>query len=263
MRDADVRSAILARLDDDHAGDTNTRIVQEMGIWSGSVRIDVAVINGELCGYELKSDRDTLERLPLQADIYSRVFDRVFLVVGERHAPKARRIVPRWWGVIVASSCKGVTKLTDAREAKRNPSPDPLLIARLLWREEALEVLEAADLAKGWRSKSAPAIHERLARELSFDDLSTAVRTCLKHRKGWLGQSVGNEGKVTVHADLNPRLAAPWSAVTTNDLPYSSVAPTTSDTAEAGPSSQCLGMAHVLGRHGNAVVPANWPSLED
>jgi hypothetical protein len=68
-----------------------------MGIWSGSVRIDVAVINGELTGYELKSDRDTLERLPLQAELYSRVFDRLILVVGKRHAKKAIEHIPEWW----------------------------------------------------------------------------------------------------------------------------------------------------------------------
>ena len=77
MRDSDVRKAVLATLDQKHAGDHNTRIVEEMGVWAGSVRIDIAVINGELCGFELKSDRDTLARLPTQADIYSRVFDRI------------------------------------------------------------------------------------------------------------------------------------------------------------------------------------------
>jgi hypothetical protein len=60
MRDRDVRAALLRRLSSDYADDADTRIVEEMGVWSGSVRIDVAVINGELSGYELKSDRDTL-----------------------------------------------------------------------------------------------------------------------------------------------------------------------------------------------------------
>src|SRR4051812_15627734 len=89
MRDSDVRKALKERLHTQHVDDPHTVILEEMGVWSGSVRIDVAVINGELNGYELKSDRDTLERLPLQADIYSRVFDRLELVVGQRHATKA------------------------------------------------------------------------------------------------------------------------------------------------------------------------------
>ena len=94
MRDHDIRAALRAKLSRDFAGDDNTCIVEEMGVWSGSVRIDMAVINGELSGFELKSDRDTLERLPFQADLYSRVFDRVSLVVGERHFQRAVDYVP-------------------------------------------------------------------------------------------------------------------------------------------------------------------------
>src|SRR6266851_6542601 len=102
MRDQDVRQALRDKLQDQYAYDPDTRIVEEMGVWSGSVRIDVAVINGELTGYELKSDRDTLERLPVQADLYSRVFDRLTLVVARRHAQKARDCIPKWWGIVVA-----------------------------------------------------------------------------------------------------------------------------------------------------------------
>ena len=77
MRDLDVRTAVRAQLVAAHADDDNTRIVEEMGIWSGSVRVDVAVINGELAGWELKSARDNLRRLPQQAELYSQVFDRM------------------------------------------------------------------------------------------------------------------------------------------------------------------------------------------
>jgi hypothetical protein len=80
MRDRDVRAAVLRKLAAVYGNDANTRIVQEMGVCSGSVRIDIAVINSELWGYELKSERDTLERLPSQAKLYNRVFDRVTLV---------------------------------------------------------------------------------------------------------------------------------------------------------------------------------------
>ena len=132
MRDFDVRSALLRHLRDVHAGDSLSLIVEEMGIWSGSVRIDVAVINGELTGFELKSDRDTLQRLPLQAKIYSRVFDRVELVVGSRHLREARKIIPRWWGVKRATQKDGFVLLESVREAKINPLPDPYLIAQLL-----------------------------------------------------------------------------------------------------------------------------------
>jgi hypothetical protein len=175
-----------------HQSDLSTRIVEKMGVWSGSVRIDIAVINAELSGYELKSDRDTLRRLPMQAEIYSRVFDQLTLVVGSRHAEKAADIVPNWWGVMSASDTDAGVVLKQIKCGTRTPSPDPYLVADLLWKDEALAVLEFYDLAKGWRSKSAKALHQRLASELSYSELSQNVRKILKRRDGWLGQSICN-----------------------------------------------------------------------
>ncbi|MFZ1964934.1 MAG: sce7726 family protein [Roseiarcus sp.] len=192
MRDADVRGAVRRRLAADHYGDSNTRIVEEMGVWSSSVRIDIAIINGELTGVELKSDRDTLGRLPLQADLYSRVFDRVELVAGARHVQKAMSFVPDWWKITVATMNQGCVELADARSGSTNPTPDPYLVAQLLWKDEAIEVLESFGLATGWRSKRIKFLHDRLAAELPFAVLSESVRLALKRRDGWLRKSVGN-----------------------------------------------------------------------
>lgn len=182
MRDQDVRRAVKAVLSAEHADDGNTRIVEEMGVWSGSVRIDIAVINGSLSGFELKSDRDTLERLPRQALIYGHVFDYLHLVVGERHAEKAQMMLPEWWGIMIACMQNGEVKLAAHHEAAPNPSLDPYLVAELLNKEEAIQLLDDFGLAKGWRSKKIRPIHERLAAELPFDELKEQVRLVLKRR---------------------------------------------------------------------------------
>ncbi|PBB67598.1 hypothetical protein CK228_17530 [Mesorhizobium sp. WSM4312] len=159
-----------------------------MGVWANSVRIDIAVINGELSGFELKSDSDTLQRLPMQADIYSRVFDEMTLVVGSRYAEKATSIVPNWWRIIQAVEAGNAIALEVVRGGVRNPNPEPYLVAELLWKDEALAVLEEFALAKGWRGKRIKEIHERLAYELPFSVLSDRVRESLKAREGWLGK---------------------------------------------------------------------------
>jgi len=171
-----------------HAGVDNTRVVEEMGVWSGSCRIDLAVINGELCGYELKSDSDTLDRLPAQASIYGKVFDRVTLVAGAKHFDRARDLVPEWWGIVIASEENGGVVLRSFRASSRNPFPDPFTIAQLLWRDEAVAILADRGLAQGWRSKTAPAVHQHLAASLSLAELSDAVRAKLKQRTTWLWQ---------------------------------------------------------------------------
>lgn len=193
MRDLDLRRAVMDRLHQMHAGDADTRIVQEMGIWSGSVRIDIAVINGELHGFELKSPRDTLDRLPRQAALYNEVFDRVTLVVAERHAEKAAADIPDWWGISIVTESNASVVLTDKRTSGLNPDRRAIQIARLLWKAEALLILEARGLALGVRSKSSEAIAARLAEALTLDELRVEVRQALKAREKWLGESVTNK----------------------------------------------------------------------
>lgn len=191
-----------------YAGDDDTRIVEEMGVWSGSVRIDIAVINGMLSGYELKSESDTLDRLPSQIGLYSKVFDQVVLVVGEKHAPRALQAIPDWWGAMVASQMAGSVALASVRVAMQNPAPDRRILARLLWKEEALKVLESRGLARGYRRKPVPVIHDRLAGVLTYHELSFEVRTALKVRLQWLGQPVADQREMAVHANLDPLRSA-------------------------------------------------------
>jgi hypothetical protein len=63
MRDGDIRAALHAHLIVEHQEEPDTRFLDELSL-CGLVRVDVAVINGTLAGYELKSDQDTLRRLP-------------------------------------------------------------------------------------------------------------------------------------------------------------------------------------------------------
>lgn len=185
MRDADVRRVLRAEIDDAHHADPDTRIIEELALEHGTSRIDIAVINGEIHGYEIKSERDTLERLPRQIELYGLVMDRVTLVVGKRHFARAELSIPKWWGVKVAETVRGEVYLTPKREGQLNPTPDPFTIAMLLWREEALAELEARNADKGVRSKPRSAMYERLTQVLGLEELRYAVRTRLKSRASW------------------------------------------------------------------------------
>jgi hypothetical protein len=191
MRDSDVRAAVRDWLEVEFAHDS--RIVEEMGIWSGTVRIDLAVINGELHGFELKSERDTLVRLQAQAELYSQVFDRMTLVAADRHYDKAISKIPDWWGVTTARFEGEAVALQPIKEGWRNPNVDPMQLARLLWRQEALAVLERRGLSRGYKSRTADVIAARLADVLSIDELSAEVRAVLKSRSDWLGKPICNE----------------------------------------------------------------------
>jgi hypothetical protein len=204
MRDSDVRKAALSMLIARHEGDRNTRIVEEMGVWSGAVRVDIAVINGRLCGYELKSDSDTLDRLPRQAEIYGKVFDRMTLIVGNRHADEAIGAVPAWWGCMVATMREDSSvTLRWKRKPRANPAPDPTILVQMLWKEEAVAILEKYGLADGWRSKRASEIGSRLLSEIPLKKLSEDIRSALKTRPR-LGQLVPSDFDVSVDTIAHP-----------------------------------------------------------
>ncbi len=186
MRDRDIRTVLRDKLHREFGHDSDTRILEELGVCQGSVRIDMAVVNGSLHGYEIKSERDTLERLPHQCVHYSRVFDEVTVVVGPSYFPLVKNVVPAWWGVVVAEPNEaGIPSLVQKRKAKKNPNLDAFAIAQLLWREEALDLLHEYGLSDGLRSKTRKEIWLALADYLRLDELRDEVRRKLVNRKGW------------------------------------------------------------------------------
>ena len=164
----------------------NAEIFEELGVRHGTARIDFAIINGVMCGYEIKSDRDTLERLPEQVKEFNAVFDKLTLVVGKRHLYKAMYFVPDWWGVIVAKTDTNNRIIFQTiRKPDKNKKQIGLSIARLLWREEALQILEEKKNADGIRHKPREFIYERLANMLDTNTLKEQVSSLLISRKGW------------------------------------------------------------------------------
>jgi hypothetical protein len=63
VRDHEIRASLLATLERQFAGDPETLIVPEMDVHRGASGVDVAVVNGALRDYEIKRERDTLDRL--------------------------------------------------------------------------------------------------------------------------------------------------------------------------------------------------------
>jgi hypothetical protein len=96
LRDADIRGHLETWIRSLHS-ETPTVILHELKIPRPSARVDIAVVNGELSAFEIKSDVDSLFRLPRQVLSFDSVFDRVSLVTTEKHLQRARAVIPRWW----------------------------------------------------------------------------------------------------------------------------------------------------------------------
>jgi len=162
------------------------RIIEELGVQHGTARVDIAVVNGIMHGYEIKSDQDTLQRLPRQMEVFNSVFNKITLVVGKNHLYQAINIVPEWWGIMVAkSNNNGSVIFNLIRGEEFNKNQDSVSIARLLWREEALRILEKNKGADGFYSKTRDFIYKKLASVLDQEALSEEVREKLFLRADW------------------------------------------------------------------------------
>ena len=180
-----IRVALRGMLQRLHENDP-VKIIEELGINHGSVRADLAAVNGIMHCYEIKSDRDTLLRLPAQIKAYNAVFDRVTVVVGLSHIYEAMELIPDWWGITVAKSDReGVIVFSRIREAQLNQDRDSESIARLLWRNEALRILEDINEAHGFRSKPRNVIYEKLAQSVELNVLADRVKKVLCVRQSW------------------------------------------------------------------------------
>jgi hypothetical protein len=185
MRDIDVRQALWRKVLADHIKDPRTRVVPELGVAYGEARVDIAVVNGRLHGFEIKSDSDTLARLPAQVEAYSRVFDRVTLVAGSKHITALMALIPDWWGIKIATSgVRNAIHFSDLRATSQNPSIDGTSLAALLWRDEALGALTARGV-KAIKSKTRAQLAVLLAETLSLKELRQVVREAIKTREDW------------------------------------------------------------------------------
>ncbi|MHB9131678.1 MAG: sce7726 family protein [Armatimonadota bacterium] len=187
LTDPDIRPALKWNLAQEFAS-SPTIIVDELPICWGDTRIDVAVVNGSLHGYEIKSDRDSVDRLPRQVELYSKIFDTVTLVCSQRLLTKAKEIIPDWWGIQipVVDDCapEGVSFIAE-RPVEYNDTVDIRSVVELTWKEEAIAILEQYGLARGLRHRPRWDMWDRMIEAINADDLKRAVRECLKEREGW------------------------------------------------------------------------------
>ena len=183
--DRDVRHALREFVRLEHETDSGTIFFEEFALYGGENRADLAALNGCSHGYEIKSGRDTLDRLPQQVRAYNSVFDRATLVSATRHLEQACLLIPSWWGVVEVRRAPAGVWLDRLRESSLNPAPEPLAIASLLWRPEALHILSLMGLDGRVRSKPMCDLIDRLATSIPSERLSSLVREALRARGDW------------------------------------------------------------------------------
>jgi hypothetical protein len=185
LTDAQIRKVIHCQIIPGIVAGSPSRVVDEMEICCGDARVDIAVINGKLHGFEIKSEADTLVRLQGQISAYNQVFDTMTIICGKNHLDSVMETIPGWWGIYTAQTNFGKVELTRFRCAEINQSVSGLALAQLLWKSEMLVLLADAGVKKGISSKPCRELWQKVSETFSTESLQSKVREILKFREGW------------------------------------------------------------------------------
>lgn len=94
MLESDLKASVLNTLRSSGAMRAGDIIASEFVLGRKNCRADLAILSDEFIGIEIKSEHDGLKRLESQLDSYLTSFDKVHLVVAEKHLVAATRLVP-------------------------------------------------------------------------------------------------------------------------------------------------------------------------
>jgi len=183
LNDAAIRRSLRSSLHD--SLQDGELLFEELGLCEHTARADVAVLGSRFHGFEIKGETDSLRRLCAQVDVYRQVFDCVTIVIAGRLLQSARKVVPRSCGIVSATMTRCRVVLTPIRAAVQQSQVDPANMVQLLWREEALAVLQSIDGISDLRRQPRAVIWQEVVDRLSLAELRAVIVKALGARSAW------------------------------------------------------------------------------
>lgn len=138
LNDSDIRPSLIEFLNS--RSKKPRRILQELHVHRGNAIADVVTVHSEAHCYEIKGDRDKIDRLARQGDYYNKVFSKITLVTTESKLEEALKKTPAFWGVVIAYKIGKVIKFKYIRKTSPNPFFDKKLALATLWKSELTNV---------------------------------------------------------------------------------------------------------------------------
>lgn len=189
MRDTDVRQALVATVA--HRVGTQPHVlVPEVEVrWSVPARMDALLVADRISGFEIKSDADSLTRLPRQIEAYGAVVERAVLVVGDRHLAAGTATVPHWWTIWGARWRDGQVVIREVRRGRLNPDLNPLAVTSFMSRADLSEALRARGFTR-LSTYSADELRQLLASNISLRETVRLARTAMLGNALWRHRSL-------------------------------------------------------------------------
>jgi hypothetical protein len=184
--DAEIRAALHRKALRAFHRCNGTLVIDELGLAHAKARIDVAVINGYVHGFEIKSAVDTLTRLPRQLGLYEECLEKLTIVCADKHIAGVRELAPRWCGITrITKGPRGGIVFITVREPKRNPNIRAYRLAHLLWRSEAVAILTQANASPKVLRAPRKTLYKSLAAKFSVAEITAFIKQSMASRQGW------------------------------------------------------------------------------
>lgn len=155
-----------------------------IGAW-GAALIDLAAIcEDEIIGVEIKGDGDSPTRIKLQAAVYSKAADRMFLLPAPSIQARCYKAAPRSWGQLALID--GTIQRAEPHEYSRRKQPERLHIAagqilQALWRDELDFIARTREVTIGKRLCK-EGVRDHLAEHLPLSVIRSEVCSALRRR---------------------------------------------------------------------------------
>ena len=188
MNDNQIRQSFHNNILNNYHNCSNTLVIDELGIKHGKCRADIAVINDHFIGFELRSNKDTLNRLPNQIITYNTIFDYITIIIEKCHQKVIKSMIPNWWGIIICRENNDQIIFNKVRRPKINNYIDSLSIAELLWKNEAIEILLKKGLSNNISRKPRRILYQYIQNHFNIVELKHIVKNRLQSRTAWRGQ---------------------------------------------------------------------------
>lgn len=169
LRDIDIRKAFIQR---NLNFFKSTTFINEMGINSKSI-VDLAALdfkNNIFYGFEIKSEVDSLKRLPKQLSTYSTFFNVVYVVAHKKHTEH----ILNFFDANLFTRDMGYIEVSDDLEFKelrkasfKKPRFDTFI--RNLDMEELESICEGKGLYQGWENKGL--LVDKIKRNTSMEEI--------------------------------------------------------------------------------------------
>lgn len=106
----------------------------------GACKADLVILNGTSTVYEIKSERDNLDRLSNQVSTYQKVFAKVNIITADNHVDTIIDMVPEEVGILLLNDRFQISTLREAKD--RSGDIDPVSAFESIHKAEAIQILE-------------------------------------------------------------------------------------------------------------------------